>query len=78
MNGFTRRASSLRRVSSPAASTGLRNSVRNRIASEKTRHEEMEQRPEFAEVILERRPGQAEAMPRLEWHTTWAAWVRGS
>ena len=53
-----------RRSASPCFSIGVRNALRNgRGVAEQARHQEVEQRPQLAQVVLERRAGQAEAVP---------------
>ena len=65
MNGRMRRASSSRRTLSPSFSIGVRQRfVKSCWVAEETRQQEVELRPQFAEMILERRASQAQTMPR--------------
>ena len=59
----TRRARKAARAASPCFSIGVRKALRNcRAVAEQPRHQEIEQRPQLAQVVLQRRAGQAQAL----------------
>jgi len=57
--------SNLRRASSPCFSIGVaEQALEARFLAQQTGHEEMKQRPQLAQMVFQRRAGQAQAVPR--------------